>query len=133
MRRFFIVSALWLGLLGAAQPLLACAMNSAASACCPAGTQAPCNDDSGSVDALGDAHQHCCASAPIGEPLAASIQKSDTKLSYRTSGAVDLALVATLPGGSLAPFAALTHRPQFTDLAPSFGASTYLRTGRLRL
>lgn len=133
MRRFFVVSALWLGLLGAAEPLLACAMNSPVSECCPTGTQAPCNDDSGSADALADAHQNCCAAAPIGQPLAVSIQMSDRKPSYGTSGAADLPPVAALPGGLLAPSAALTHRPRFTDLVPSCGASTYLRTGRLRL
>lgn len=133
MRRFFIVSAFWLGLLGVAEPLLACAMTSLTSECCPTDTQAPCNDDSRSAGAPVDAHQHCCASAPIGEPLAVSIQKSGTKFLHGVPTAAELPLIVAPDVGFCPLSAAFSHRLRFADPASSFGASTYLRTGRLRL
>lgn len=133
MRRFFIVSAFWLGLLGAAEPLLACALTSPAPECCPMDTQAPCNDDTAPVGAPMDAHQHCCASTPIGEPLAITIQKSDTKLLHGAPAAAELPLIVAPDVGLCPHSAAFSQRSRFADPASSFGASTYLRTGRLRL
>ena len=132
MRRLMLVTALWLGLLWAAEPLLACQMDSHASDCCPTSTQAPCNHDSGPAG-LSDASQLCCASTPIVEPLAISIQKSDTKVPHGASGAADPPPIAVTEIGVSPGSAAFNCRPRFSDLASSFGASTYLRTGRLRL
>ena len=132
MRRFLLVSALWLGLLGAAAPLLACPMHSATSDCCPPGTQAPCNHDSAPVIGSNFASQLCCASAPIGEPLAL-ILTNDTKPSHGASGAADPPPIATLENGSVPLSCVFDHRPRSADSAFSFGATTYLRTGRLRL
>lgn len=133
MCRFFIVSAIWLGLVGAAEPVLACAMNSPASECCPMGEQSACTNDSEPAGAIRDAHQQYCASAPIGEMLAVSIQASGTKLSPGASGAGDLPLITAPADGFPVFSAALANRPHFVASAPSFGALTYLRTGRLRL
>ena len=133
MCRFFIVSAIWLGLLGAAEPVLACAMNSPSSECCPTGTQSFCTNDSEPAGAIRDAHQQYCASAPIGEMLVVSIQTSGAKLPPGATGAGDLPLIRAPADGFLVFSAALAHRPPFVDSAPSFGALTYLRTGRLRL
>lgn len=133
MCRFFIVSAIWLGLLGAAEPVLACAMNSRACECCPTGAQSSCRGDSGQAGAIRDAHQQYCASAPIGEMLEVSIRTGDAKLSPVAPGAANPPLIRAPADRCLVFSPALAYRPRFADSAPSFGALTYLRTGRLRL
>lgn len=133
MCRFFIVSAIWLGLLGAVEPVLACAMNSPASECCPTGAQSSCTGDSEQACAIRDAHQQYCASAPIGEMLEVSIRTSGATPSPGALGAGNLPLITASADRYLVFSPALAYRPQFADSAPSFGALTYLRTGRLRL
>lgn len=133
MRRLIVISALWLGLLGMAEPLLACAMNTPASGCCPTGTQAPCDQDSDQGTALADANV-CCASAPVGQPLTVSIKKSDAKALHDASGSADSPLiVASSLHEPLAPTTHQAFRLRLSAPAQNVGAETYLRTGRLRL
>lgn len=133
MRRFLVIAALWLGLLGIAEPLLACAMNTPASSCCSTATQAACDHDSDQSIGAGD-RDPCCASAPVGEPAAVSIKKGDANPDYQTSGNAHIPLI-TSPSWH-ETLAAVTHdarQLQVPDSTQRSGAETYLRTGRLRL
>lgn len=132
MRRLFIVSALWLGLFGAVQPLLACAMNSPVSECCPTSLQTLCEHDSSGAASPVEL-QSCCVSAPLAEPAAVTFKQSDLKSDYAaasSNGGVAVAPPRTL---SLAPTRAVISRRALTDRPDARGAETYLRTGRLRL
>lgn len=131
MRGFLVASALWLGLLGAVEPVFSCAMSTPAPDCCPSGPQGPCDHDPAPADVL-TAPQLCCTSAPMGVPLAASIQKSDPKSSQGAPGAADPPLIAAAQG-ALSSASADPGRLRFASSASERGTSTYLRTGRLRL
>lgn len=131
MRRFLIVSALWLGLLGSAEPLLACAMNLAGPNCCASGTQTPCVHGSGQMGA--DVRAHCCAAAPVGEPVTVSASKFEARLRAAVSGSADVSIIASRAIDPPAATGRLLSPPRSTDSVASFGARTYLRTGRLRL
>ena len=132
MRRFLFVAAVWFGLLGAAEPLLACAMNSPDSDCCPTGTQAPCDHNPAPMGGVEGA-QACCASAPLGEPAAVSLKKGDTTAQQGAAGG-DLPLIALLPALLfIVPPAVLPPLPRITEPADAGGTQIYLRTRRLRL
>jgi hypothetical protein len=132
MRRFLIVSALWLGLFGVADPVLACAMNTAASECCPTGSPAPCDQDSDQSTALAPADL-CCASAPLSRSLAVPIKKRDAKPPHESWGSADIPVIASPADKRFVPLSRLATRLQFAPPTRSFGAQTYLCTGRLRL
>lgn len=134
MRRLILISGLWLGLFGVAQPLLACAMNPSMLNCCPNGMQMPCHsgsDQGASVPSTG-----CCATAPSSAiSTGVAVESRDTQLAPVTGGH---------PAGDTTT-AAATHWPSpIVDsrspasripilYAASGGAEIYLRTGRLRL
>lgn len=132
MRRLILISALWFGLLGMAEPLLACSMNTPASECCPTGTQSPCDQDSDQGMALADANV-CCAPAPVGQSFTVSVKKSGAKSLHEASGSADFPLVTSSIDEWHARFACNASRPRIANPAQSLGAATYLRTGRLRL
>jgi len=132
MRRLLLVTALWLGLLGMAEPLLACDMNTPASSCCSTETQGACTHNTHQGIAVGD-QALCCASAPVGGPLAVSIRKGDAKPSYEVTAGTGTTLVTSCSLEALTPSAHGASRPRISNPDQRFGAQTYLRTGRLRL
>lgn len=69
MRPLILISALWLGLLGIAQPLTACTMHSPTHDCCLGGTHTPCDGAAG----------HGCASPSTADSFAVPVEKHDAK------------------------------------------------------
>lgn len=133
MSRFFIVSAIWLGLLGAAEPVLACVMNPPACECCPWGMQPSCDHDSGATASGVAARLHHCASVRMGDMLAVAMPKSDAGFPHGISGADNPPFIAARATDLPVHPDTLISGPQFIDFSRSDGALTYLRTGRLRL
>lgn len=127
-RRLIALLVIWVGLLGAAYPVLACAANmQPAGGCCPGGTDTPCDEQPPATGAA-----VCCVAAPA--PAQAAVLdafRSGTLIEHDV-GAPD----ATGPPGP--PHAAVSHAAcrQLVPLAvpPRDDLSlTYLRTARLRL
>ena len=134
MRRLFILSALFSVLLAMSQPLMACAADSAAGDCCPAGTHEP-------QDAFTDglAGHDCpdmllCATPPQ-DPAAVSTQarKNLPMLAASVPAGADSTPLPAL-GPRAPPRAAIGRAP---DRSAAFAAATasltYLHTARLRL
>lgn len=132
MRRFFILAAIWVGLLGPVDPLFACVMQAHLSDCCPAGTHDRGQHDSNPCDGLTPSHE---CHAPLAGPTdvaAVPVRQADGGLPVDlTGGGVPLA-PAAFPNPARPPpliFSEVAAQPA----ASSSGTDTYLRTARLRL
>lgn len=126
LRRLSAVLVIWVGLLGAALPVLACSMAAQRHDCCPPGAPSPCDD--GSTAAI------CCVSTPSSSQ-AVSITASRVLQDGHagSSGSVDF-LVLPLWIVSLMDVARRYDIPAPASPAPRTDAAlTYLHTGRLRL
>jgi hypothetical protein len=128
--RLSIVLMLWLALVWAASPALACA-RPADRDCCPAGDSSPCTGGGSGID-LNTLAALCCVSAPAASPAAADTARTE-QVQPHDSGSPD-------PITTFAWFATLTAPDDIRPPNPSGllavradGARTYLHTRRLRL
>jgi len=124
-----IVMVIWLGLVSAASPALACA--SSHRDCCPEGMTSPC-DGKGSVVDLSTIAAVCCVSAPAASSAAAESPRATHVQPHDLPSLDPIATFAWL-----ATFTASDHEcsPRSHDIsvAPTDEGLTYLRTLRLRL
>lgn len=128
-QRLAALLVVWLGLIWAASPALACA-RLAERDCCPAGSTSPCGD--GSDTELGAFAAVCCVNSPAASP-AVAVEARTSHAQPADSGSPDplvtLAWFATLG----APRYELASRSPEIHLFRINAANTYLRTLRLRL
>jgi hypothetical protein len=131
LRRLASVLVVWLGLLWASSPALACA-RSADRDCCPEGGTSPCSDEGSGLD-LNALATLCCVIAPAASPVVSADTSRTAHVQPHDSGSPD-------PIVAFAWFATLTpsdHRPPLTrpdaSLVRTDAALTYLHTRRLRL
>jgi hypothetical protein len=132
MRRLFIITALLLGLLGPAIPVLACAIGPAAQDCCPSGAPSPCAPDSEQPATSAELFQCCSLAPPAESALRAVVARDvDAPAQHLTGGSSPLPPPARLHlrGNTYASALLLESRPPTLPLR----GDTYLRTGRLRL
>lgn len=131
-RRLLMVLVVWLGLLWAASPAVACARG-AERDCCPAGMTSPCSGQGSGAD-VSTLAALCCVSAPTATPAVSADAARATHVQPEDSGSPD-------PIVAIAWFATLTPFRHALDLTPRHAATpvrtdaglTYLRTLRLRL
>lgn len=130
-RRLSILVMLWMGLMWAAAPTLACASLPNRD-CCPDGAPAPCGGDESGVD-LKAAASLCCVSAPSGvTSVSADTQRVAHVEPLHPDSVDSIALLAWL--ATLQPRRhELPARPPDAVRARTDAALTYLRTLRLRL
>ncbi len=119
----------WLGLLWAASPALACA-RAADRDCCPEGTTSPCPRERTDLSTLAAL---CCVSAPAASQAVAADTTRTTHVQPDHSGSPDpiitLAWFATLA----TPNYESPPKPPDTRFVGIDAARTYLHTLRLRL
>jgi hypothetical protein len=130
-KRFSILVMLWLGLLWAAAPALACAPMPDRD-CCPAGTHTPCGADQSGVD-LRAVAALCCVSAPVASPVAIADETRASVVPHNADPQPDAALLAWF--ATLEPPPEREPPPLPPD-ASGLGADSsliYLHTLRLRL
>lgn len=130
-KRLSILVMLWLGLIWAAAPALACAPMENRD-CCPEGAPSPCGGGESGLN-LKAVASLCCASAPVASPSAAADTARSTHVEPQSPESPDAIAL-------LAWFATLQPREYETPRAPpdivqtrTDASLTYLRTLRLRL
>jgi len=131
IRRLSALLIVWMGLLGAAHPALACATDMPANDCCPPGSNIPCDHSAPAPSPAPDG-AICCVAAPAPIEAAASDRVRGSALVPQDSGSPE-AIAQTSPLD-------LVPRPAYRHAVPPLAAPrvddhslTYLRTARLRL
>lgn len=133
LRRLTVLLVMWVGLLGAASPALACAMEAAlAGDCCPPGSTLPCGER-GSPDFNAVAPAICCVTASAPAP-AVAIDSGRSLYKQQDSSGSPGAVVLPVWVTSAPNLIHSTYIPAPAVTPPRLGGTlTYLQTGRLRL
>ncbi|MEP7243496.1 MAG: hypothetical protein ABI885_07390 [Gammaproteobacteria bacterium] len=134
MRRFFILAAIWVGLLGPIDPLFACVVQAHLSDCCPTGTHDRSHHDSNPCGGFAASHECHAALAGPTDIAAVSARQADGDLPFDLAGgAGGVTLVPNaFPNPARPPpliLSAVLEQPA----GSLSGTDTYLRTSRLRL
>lgn len=131
-RRLTALLVLWVGLLGAGSPALACAADALDGDCCPQEAPLPCGDDTAEYHSSTTGVM-CCAPANVGARAASIDSRRASQDREHDSGTPDpLIRPAPFDSPTGAPCARHLTAPADSP-ARTDAALTYLRTGRLRL
>jgi len=133
IRKTLILLIACAGLLGAAEPLLACMAPADVDNCCPSSSSPLC--DASSEPALPPAVAlWCCVSPPSPVTTAVAVAKRTGEQSHNSDANGDPGVVVAPACGAFRPPASpLPSAVISSSLTSEFGTQTYLRTARLRL
>jgi hypothetical protein len=134
LRRLTAVVVIWMSLLGAAFPALACSLAASTTDCCgQPGTSSPCTGGAGFVQLPDVTTALCCAYGPAAFlSVATDSGRTSHERDQQPSSPDPVALIAWYASWS-APVLAASIIPSLSRLPPSAAALTYLQTARLRL
>jgi hypothetical protein len=134
LRRLTAVVVIWMSLLGAAFPALACSLAASTADCCgQPGTSSPCAGGAGFSQLPDVTTALCCASAPAAFPsVATDSGRAWHERNQHPSFPDPVVLIAWYATWS-APVPAPSIIPSLFRSPPSAAAPTYLQTARLRL
>lgn len=134
LRRLTAVVVIWMSLLGAAFPALACSLAATTADCCgQPGTASPCAGGAGFVQLPDVTTAMCCASAPAAFPgVTSDSGRASHERGQHSSSPDPVILVAWYATWSAAVPAPSTI-PSLSRSPPGSAALTYLQTARLRL
>jgi hypothetical protein len=132
LRRLTALVVIWMSLLGAAFPALACSLAASADCCGQPGTSSPCAG--AGFSQLPDVTTAlCCASGPAAFPsVATDSGRASHERDQHASSSDPVVLIAWYATWS-APIPAPSIIPSLSRSPPSAAAPTYLQTARLRL
>jgi hypothetical protein len=134
LRRLTAVVVIWMSLLGAAFPAVACSLGAAADDCCgQQGASSPCAGGEGFVQPPNATMALCCASGHAAFPsVATDSGRASQPRGQHPSSPDPVVLIAWYASWS-APVPARLLTASLTRSPPSAAALTYLHTARLRL
>jgi hypothetical protein len=134
LRRLTAVVVIWISLLGAAFPALACSLAASTADCCgQPGTSSPCAGGAGFSQLPDVATAPCCASAPAAFPSAASDSGRGSHVREQHSSSSDPVVLIAWYATWSARVPAPSIIPSLSRSPPSDAVPTYLQTARLRL
>jgi len=133
LRRLTAVVVIWMSLLGAAFPALACSLAASADCCGQGGTSSPCAGGAGFSQLPDVTTALCCASGPAAFPsVATDSGRAWHERNQHPSSPDPVVLIAWYATWS-APVPAPSIIRSLSRSPPSAAVPTYLQTARLRL
>jgi len=133
LRRLTAVVVIWMSLLGAAFPALACSLAASADCCGQAGTSSPCARGAGFSQLPDVTTALCCASGPAAFPSVAIDSRGASHARDQLPSSPDPVVLIAWYATWSAPVPAPSIIPSLFRSPPSAAAPTYLQTARLRL
>ena len=126
LRQLSAALVIWIGLLGAALPALACPQAAQHHDCCPPGAPSPCDG--------GPAATICCVSAPsASQPVSINATRSLHEAHAGPGESPDVPVLLAWIASSMDPAPRYDIPMPAASAPPADAALTYLHTGRLRL